>query len=294
MKRLLLVWMLFQTLFCTALNLYVDELRVEATAADSVAARSIALHLGQDAEKLQRTLGVYPSYPLTLVVAADNAHYQELTGNQGIIEFSEAAYQFATGRMIIRNPRDIKHYSRLRSIVLHEYIHSLVHHLWRDAPLWFHEGMAVYFSGGLTPRRELNFMTNYAAGNYQPLSAMTRSYPQHQLEWESLYAYSALAVKYLYTKHSDKWFGFMERGGSGESFAASFQRSFYFTPSSFSHQFEAYAQSHFRMGAVFTASALLWALLPLILIIGVLRRRVRAKRILHNWQEQEENNSEGI
>jgi hypothetical protein len=48
------------------------------------------------------------------------------------------------------------------------------------------------------------------------------------------------------------------------------------------------------MGAVFTASALLWALLPLILIIGVLRRRVRAKRILHNWQEQEENNSEGI
>ncbi len=295
MRLLLLVWMLLCAGFLASITFDVDEIRVEASADDSTAAWQLAHHLAQDAVAVQRKLGVYPSYPLTLVVASDNAQYQDLVKSAApIIEFSEAAYQFSSRRMIVRNPRDVKQYSRLRSIVLHEYIHSLVHYLWADAPLWFHEGMAVYFSGGLTSRRELNFMSNYAAGNYLPLQQMTKNYPESQLAWESLYAYSALAVKYLATRHKKRWFAFFARGASGESFYTSFRQSFYFTAQGFSHQFEAYAQSHFRMGMIFAVSALLWACIPLILVIGAIRRKFIARRILLRWQREEEKESERI
>ena len=245
-------------------------------------------NLWEDIDTFQRKIGQYPELKIKIIMASDKTEYHEIIGRSSpIIEFSQAVYIPSRATILLQNPRDMKNFSRLREIILHEYIHHFVHAQIKNPPLWFNEGMAVYYSGGLTYRRELNFIKNYLLGNSQSLNQMRRRYPQNRIEWESFYANSALAVKYLATEKAQRFQKFWQNLQTEREFSAAFIRSFYFTPSEFSYFFEQYSQDNFRLGLLLSSSGLIWALLPLIFLLALLRRSIKNRRIRKRWQEYE-------
>jgi len=248
-------------------------------------------NLEKDIDKFQRKIGQYPDLPLTIYLTENEAEYKQRCGNsQAILEFSQACYSPRQKAIILRSVDDLRDYSQLRQIILHEYIHHFVHAKIANPPLWFNEGMAVYFSGGLTYKRELNFAKNYILGNSSSLNQMRKGYPENRIEWESYYAKSALAVKYLSGKEGKKFFRFWENISKTGEFDSTFLQSFYFTSREFSTFFEQYAKQHFRLELFLASSGIIWAFLPLVFLLGVLRRKIRDRGVMKNWQFSEQEN----
>ncbi len=249
------------------------------------AAKFIAENLLDDSETFQRKMGQYPELPITIIMAKNDEHYHQLIGqSSSIIEFSQACYKFSNQTIYIKNPRDIRNSSKLRKIILHEYIHHFVFHYIENPPLWFNEGMAVYFSNDLTYQRELNFVKNYLLGNSRKLKNMQSKYPENQIEWESFYSKSALAVKYIHKNEKLKFYQFWENVSHSGDFQQAFINSFYFTPDDFSNFFEQYSKKHFRVELLLASTGIIWAVLPFIFLIGVLRRWLINRKIKQDWE----------
>ncbi len=238
----------------------------------------------------QKSVGSYLSEPITIRIAADETEYQSWTkGTSRIIEFSQAFYSRKTDTIYLRNPSKMQSLNRLQRIMLHEYIHHFVSRFVADVPLWFNEGMAVYFSGDMGFDREFNFARNHILGNTRPLNMMKYSYPRNQIEWESFYAKSGLAVKYLYTKKRVEFYRLWDYMSRQQTFESAFMKAFLMTTSEFSKFFEEYTKTRFRTEILLASTGMIWSVLPLVLIIGFIRKKIRNKKRIKEWEIEEDN-----
>jgi len=250
-----------------------------------LAASKFAKLLDKDIQKFQKSVGAYIDVPVRVVVAPSREVYSEWTGqHSGIIEHSSGFYNRNNKTIFLKNPRYLKNVSNIRRLLLHEYIHHFVGSFWKNPPLWFNEGMAVYFSGDMGIDRELNFAKNYILGNSRPLDKMTRGYPNNMIEWESFYAKSGLAVKYLYNKKKNSFYRLWDKAKTTNNFETAFLNSFFMTTNTFSDLFEDYSKTHFRIEIIMASTSIIWGLLPLVLIIGVIRKKIKNKKTVENWE----------
>ncbi|MCF7793671.1 MAG: hypothetical protein K9N09_08980 [Candidatus Cloacimonetes bacterium] len=236
----------------------------------------------------QKSVGYYLDDRIKIHIAKDKAEYQTWTGSSNnILEFSQAFYSRKSDSIYLRNPSELKSIITLQRILLHEYIHHFISKFYKNAPLWFHEGMAVYFSGDMGFDREFNFAKNYVLGNSRPLALMAYSYPKNRIEWESFYAKSGLAVKYLYNKKRVEFYRFWDFSRRDGSFESAFRKAFLMSTSEFSKYFEDYAKSHFRTEILLASTGMIWSILPLFLIIGVIRKKIRNRKRIKEWEEED-------
>lgn len=267
-------------------------------AKDTTAASIFIIQLDKDIQSFQKSVGSYIDIPINIVVAPNNKVFGEWTQkHSAILEHSSGFYNRRNKTIFLKNPKYLKNISNIRKLLLHEYIHHFVGCFWKDPPLWFNEGMAVFFSGDMGIERELNFAKNYILGNSLPLEQMKKTYPVNMIEWESFYAKSGLAVKYLYSKKKDSFYRLWDKAGSTGNFERAFLNSFFMTTRTFADQFEDYSKTHFKVEILMASTGLIWGVLPLILIVGVIRKKIKNKKTVETWENNidivpEEINSE--
>ncbi len=256
-----------------------------AEAKDTLAASHFIIQLDKDVQSFQKSVGSYLDIPVKIVVAPNNNVYEEWTQNHSaIMEHSLGFYNRRSMTIFLKNPKHLKNVSNIRKLLLHEYIHHFVGCFWKDPPLWFNEGMAVYFSGDLGINRELNFAKNYILGNSRKLTQMKKIYPKNMIEWESFYAKSGLAVKYLYSKKRNSFHKLWDKAGTSKNFESAFLNSFFMSTRAFSDQFEDYSKTNFRVEILMASTGLIWGVLPLILIAGVIRKKIKNKKTVESWE----------
>jgi hypothetical protein len=230
-------------------------------------------------------VGSYLDIPVNVVIAPDSKVYDGWTNqHSAILEFSSGFYHRQSRTIFLKNPKYLKNISNIRKLLLHEYIHHFVGSFWKDPPLWFNEGMAVYFSNDMGIERELNFAKNYILGNSRQLEQMKKAYPVNMIEWESFYAKSGLAVKYLYTKKRRSFYRLWDKAGSTGNFEIAFLNSFFMPTRTFSDQFEVYSKTHFKTAILMASTGLIWGVLPLILIVGVIRKKIKNEKTVESWE----------
>lgn len=273
-------------------NFFCDQIQFESITInfaekDLDFARKIIKDISVDIENFQRKIGLYPDIPVKLNLASSREEYKKWTNNNvKILEFSEAFFYKRNKTIYIRNPLDLKNYRRLRRILIHEYIHLFINHYYANTPLWFHEGMAVYFSNELSYQREYSFVINYILGNSLSLNEMKNEYPENRIEWESFYAKSALAIKYIYTIRRNEFYDFWDNAQPYSDFNTNFLKSFFVTQNDFSAIFEEYCKVHFRAEILLASTSIFWGFLPLIFIIGLIRRKIRERRMKREWEQE--------
>jgi len=265
------------------------NIQVTAPAADSLIITQIMQKFELDILEFQRKIGQYPDLPVKVIVAEDDDEYMAYArSSSDIIEFSRAFYSRRENTIYLHNIREHRNFVYLNQILLHEYIHSFVAHYLKGPPLWFNEGMAVYFSNDLSINREFNFIRNYILGNSRNLEQMKYRYPENRIEWESFYAKAGLAVKYLYKKRKNQFYRFWEKASYKNNFNQIFMNSFFMTPYDYSVYFEEYSKKHFTTEILLASTGLIWGILPLILIIGWIRKKIINHRIRVKWETEEE------
>ncbi|MFC1898018.1 hypothetical protein ACFLYJ_00440 [Candidatus Cloacimonadota bacterium] len=152
--------------------------------------------------------------------------------------------------------------------------------------------MAVFFSRDMGFDRELNFAKNYILGNSRTLNMMKYSYPRNRIEWESFYAKSGLAVKYLYLKKKVEFYRFWDLSKMGNDFDSAFRKAFQMDTEEFSLQFENYAKTHFRVEILLASTGMIWSILPLILIAGFIRRKFKDRHRIKEWESEEKESAD--
>ncbi|MCF7857783.1 MAG: hypothetical protein K9N07_00460 [Candidatus Cloacimonetes bacterium] len=272
-----------------------QEVILVAEAKDTTAVSKLIVQLNKEVQTFQKKVGVYLDIPVRIVIAPNQKVYQRWTKeHSAIMEFSSGFYMRINQTIYLKNPHELKSLSNISTILLHEYIHHFVSSFWKSPPLWFNEGMAVYFSNDMGIDRELNFAKNYIMGNSRTLTEMTQNYPKNMIEWESFYAKSGLAVKYLFLKKRELFYRLWEKSRTTGNFEMAFLNSFFMTTKTFSEQFEEYSKSHFKSTILLASTSLIWGFLPLILILGVIRKKINNKKTVETWQQEQEINTQKI
>ena len=291
LKSVLIFLTLFYLVFSlSASNIIYEKIHYRdiilfAEAKDTLAASHFIIQLDKDIQSFQKSVGSYLDVPVKVMVAADSKVYDEWTQkHSAIMEHSTGFYNRRINTIFLKNPKYLKNVSNVRKLLLHEYIHHFVGCFWKDPPLWFNEGMAVFFSGDMGIDRELNFAKNYILGNSRQLKQMRKKYPKNMIEWESFYAKSGLAVKYLYSKKRSSFYKLWDIAGTSRDFESAFLNSFFMTTRTFSDQFEAYSKAHFKIEILMASTGLIWGVLPLILIVGVIRKKIKNKKTVESWE----------
>ncbi|MFC1887462.1 hypothetical protein ACFLYK_01490 [Candidatus Cloacimonadota bacterium] len=275
-------------LTCNSITSNLDNIYVSYSASDSLIVKEMIHNFSSDIENFHRSIGQYPDLKINIVVIDSEEEYlRSSLSKSEIIEFSRAFYSRRDSTIYIKDPKDHMNFVQLNKILLHEYIHHFVNNYWHNTPLWFNEGLAVYFSGDLSTDREFNFVKNYILGNSRSLDQMRFHYPKSRIEWESFYAKSGLAVKYLYKQNYREFIALCEMGAKGAEFNNAFLRTFFMTTGDFSLLFEEYSKKHFTTEILLASTGMIWGILPLILIIGYFRKKIIAARIKKNWEQEE-------
>jgi hypothetical protein len=256
---------------------------------DEALVRELQPRLLKRVEAYHQQLGVYPADTLRIIIARNLSDYRAMNNHaKGIIEFSAATYSFADRTIRMQAPRELNSYGRLSDILFHEYLHAQVDKLWPDAPLWFHEGVAVYYSEGISAERMARFAWNGLFGIRRPLAEMESEYPKNPGEWEAFYTQSALAVRFLKSHREAAYYRLWDSGGKGRSFEGCFYRSFGESTREFSMDYERVLKQEVMLMVLLAASSLLWGVLPIILLLAWLKRKIWSDpKVIRIWEAEE-------
>ncbi|HOD54908.1 MAG TPA: hypothetical protein PKJ08_10300 [Candidatus Cloacimonadota bacterium] len=253
---------------------------------DEKYSRELKQLFSEQMDKFQRKIKQYPDIHVYIRISPNDKHYKELAKNRSrIVEFSDGFTDLRTKEIFLKNPRSIRDLQKYTELVLHEYIHLFISWYWPDAPLWFHEGMAVYFSEGISFERYSDFMRFYA---YRPMNLIKdnpNSYPENPHFYSPYYFQSAQAVKKIYLDRQrdfeDLWD--YKRMPFDKAFLSAFNSS----TESFLNNFDHDIRKNFLNGILFLVITLIWSALPVLVIIGALRKKRISRDIIKDWEKEQ-------
>ena len=233
--------------------------------------------------QLQMSLGVYPESRADIYIVPDRASYQLLARGRGaIVEFSEAFYSPWERRIYVRSADQVP--ENYGGLILHEYTHWWLDELLVGAPLWLHEGLATFYGGQLGLDRYYYYVRERFWGNRMDLFKLGYSYPQRREDWEMYYLTSYFAVRYIREMDPEAWRGLWNtvatnnRKGRRTRFSEAFARSYDSNLHTFNLDFAEASKRQAWIYLITGFSSLLFALLPFVVILAMLRqiRKMRA------------------
>jgi hypothetical protein len=270
------------------------NIHIVASDKDSLIAENIVSFLKKDIDDFQKKIGAYPNLKTNIYLASGNKDYQNLNIKfpEKIVEFSKAFYSRSNNCIYLHAPEYFRTIKNLRETLLHEYIHSFVYYFWENAPLWFHEGMAVFFSKHSPNIKEFYLVLSIFNDKKLSLKDMEKVYPKTKTEWVIFYEKAALTIEYLSHHYKRQFNFFIDNAHSNGDFYLDFERAFKITQKQFENDFQRYLK-RFVVGAFFISiTGILWSLIPLGLVIAWIRKRIINKKIYKIWEEQKFNTVE--
>jgi len=266
------------------------DIMVRTAPKDSAYASLIVRSLHQRINSFQMKLGVYPFHLLQIVILPDRNEYRKITSGKGkIVQSSEAFYSPNEKVIYVRSP-DQMALQKYDDVLMHEYIHWFLDETMQDVPLWFHEGMAFYYSGQYGFQAYYQFTRYRFMGYHISLNDMKFSYPADRNYWNMFYLTSAFAVSYLESKRNLQWLRFWDIVGfyynrsvdmrpAKVDFIDVFHQAFGTSIYSFSKEYDKVLRRYSWQFPLVGINALIFSLLPLILVLGWLRNRSRMQAL---------------
>jgi hypothetical protein len=240
--------------------------------------------LDEGIDEIQMQTGVYVDGGPDIYIVPDDVAYKQLTQeHQGIVEFSDAFYSSAEGRVWIRPLESLK--SNYIKVLIHEYTHWYLDQLFAGATLWFHEGMACLFANQLSLESYVRFTRDCFFGQPADLFRMGYQYPESPSQWQTYYLSSLFAVTYLQENYPEGWKTFWtiaantHKAGQKTPFIAAFNYSFNTTLFDFNRQYQDYLKHKAWKYLFIGINSLIFSLLPFVLLIAYFRRRKRMKQL---------------
>ena len=197
-------------------------------------------------------------------------------------------------RIVIQNPKHIALAKlQLAQVLRHEIAHVLFGQCTRKAvkeiPLWFIEGIAIYFADEWVPSRHETLLKHIFSKSILPLQKLTRRFPRSQAGADLAYAESQDAVRWLVeVKGRDALFALISELHAGHNFNTAFETVAGWNLATFDVLWRESLVERYRWASLFSNSYFLWGGLGGLALLGYLICRNRRQRHLNKLSQQEE------
>ena len=234
--------------------------------------------------ELQFELMSFKDIPIQINIAPDRVTYDKWVNKNHI--FNESIIGFAdltTNEIFIKNPTLLKH-NGLIPLLLHEYIHIFINDHWEDVPLWFHEGMALYFSDKMSRVYSLQYLSKNAFHSEYLLLKYAYKYPDNKANLDSYYFQAGLIMRKTFEDKKHKLLNMMANANKFANFSECFRDSFLKSEELFLSDFGNEMDNFYKLNRYLGIMLLSWALFPIILIIAKIKQNSKNKELLSEWE----------
>jgi len=245
---------------------------------------------------LQNRLGEVPTAPYQLVIVTNSDQMRQWTGRD-MPEWIHALAIPRPSRLVLLGTdrpvsREIR--ERLENLILHELTHAYLQRISDDGsdrwlPAWFHEGLAVQMSGGMEPSLHRAVLWGRWRGRLYTLSEL-RTIPHKSAQESQLaYAQSALAIQFLTENHGAAVLpDVLDNLRDGYSFSAALQKVIGEPMTLFERRYLANIHRRYNLLLFVSDPAVIFTLLPLLLVTAYFVTVLRARRRKAQWDLQEQ------
>ncbi|MCK4339565.1 MAG: hypothetical protein KAW87_06225, partial [Candidatus Cloacimonetes bacterium] len=274
---------------------------------DHKIAKEILYRFSEIIPSVNREVGFYPdssfvelrrtgmSGKITLILCHNKKEFnQYLEQAETLPEESIALAIPKRFQIIIQNPRTMPVNADFYTVLIHEYNHILLKIIGPNIfiPLWFNEGFAQYFAKQWNIKREFLFVTNALQGKLLDLNLYFYNYPEFQDQVEVFYLQSYYTIKYLINRFSkEKFQDFLEALHNSTNFEKTFFEIFEIPLNIFMIDAGKSIKTHAILTVFYSGFGLFWMILPLLLLIAYIRKRLLGKKVEEIWDKEENSDS---
>lgn len=196
------------------------------------------------------------------------------------------------GEMAILLPKGQGRYEELERIARHETAHlalgALIGEKAMEAPLWFHEGFAMYVSEPWTLMHRWTLLSNALFRSMIPLTSLNEAFPKEAGRAHLAYVESFSAVRGLVLDHSfTQLKTLLARLQRGEPFEDAFKTVFGMSVEVYADEWKESASSGYHWLPVIGGALAVGSFFTPIFLIAHWRRRRVKKARLDAWLEEE-------
>ena len=197
-------------------------------------------------------------------------------------------------RIVIQNPKYIALAKlQLVQVLRHEIAHVLFGQCTRKAvkeiPLWFIEGIAIYFAEEWVPSRHETLLKHIFSKSIIPLQELERRFPQTQAGADLAYAESQDTVRWLVeVKGRDVLFSLIAELHAGNNFNTAFETVVGWDLATYDMLWRESLTERYQWASLFSNSYVLWGGFGGLALIGYLVCWNRRRRHLNKLAQQED------
>ena len=222
--------------------------------------------------------------PIHIHIADDQKVYNKLSGDSSPAWSVGLAFH---DKMLVKSPsfsrQTLKEY---RQTLLHETAHLAVHDI--PLPVWFNEGFAQYEAGQFDVRKKVHVSRSFWKGNLDWAYEIEYLMQVDRHKAEIMYAQSVAMFDFLVDYFSVGLVGkCLQYAKEFNDFEKGFKNAFLMDTESFEKLFREKAKKRYRHYILLDQNNVIWILSPIILVLGFVLTRIRKKRLLEKWEEEE-------
>lgn len=197
-------------------------------------------------------------------------------------------------RIVIQNPKHIALAKlQLAQVLRHEIAHVLFGQYTQKAvkgiPLWFVEGIAIYFADEWVPGRHETLLKHIFSKSILPLQDLTRSFPRSQTGADLAYAESQDALRwFVEVKGSETLWALIEQLHTGNNFNAAFEAVVGWDTATYDARWRESLAKRYQWASLFSNTYILWGGLGGLALLSYLVCWNRRRQHLNKLAQQEE------
>ena len=197
-------------------------------------------------------------------------------------------------RIVIQNPKHIALAKlQLTQVLRHEIAHVLFGQCTRKAvreiPLWFIEGIAIYFAEEWVPSRHETLLKHIFSKSIIPLQELERRFPRTQAGADLAYAESQDTLRWLVeVKGRDVLFSLIAELHAGSNFRTAFETVVGWDLATYDALWRESLTERYQWASLFSNSYVLWGGFGGLALIGYLVCWNRRRRHLNRLAQQED------
>ena len=249
-----------------------------------------------EADQLVQNFGGVITRPYSVYITSNkNDFYEKSRGP--VPEWGIAVAKLNPDRAILQSPGIANiSFTRMKEVIIHELNHIYMFRIpnYYSMPSWFKEGMAMAVSKEFSLLHKIEISKAYWQKQTIPLQRLQTMGTHTKGKIKLAYGESAAAIKALqYYYGENTRLHILDAMRNGKEFIVALESTINEEYIEFQIKFEIYLQENYNWVFLLRSANYLYVILPIILVLGFIYHRFRKKKIIKQWEIEEElDNSE--
>ena len=244
-----------------------------------------------ETENLVNEFGTVDSRPFSVYITSNMDDFREKSKGP-IPEWGIAVAKLNPDRAILKSPGIANiSFTRMKEVIIHELNHIYMFRIpnYYTIPSWFKEGMAMRSSNEFSLLHKIEISNSYWKKQTLPLQRLRNFSTYSKGRVKLVYGESAAAVEALeYYYGEDILISILNKMRLGSDFQQALESASGEELLDFQIKFELYLENNFNWVFLLRASKYIFVILPIILILGYIYHRRRGKKIVKQWEIDEQ------